>query len=111
VSDLAQALRRQPVLKVSKPDPVTVDGGRGRYVEVRIPETVDSSTCVDDTVALFSTGSDDWGWTEGFVGQWWILNVDGKRVVVNGQCDTACATDDFDTLTTMADSVTFTRPE
>lgn len=111
VSDLANGLRDQPVLQVSKPDPVTVDGHDGLYVEVRIPETVDSSTCVDDTVALFSTGSADWGWTEGFVGRWWILKVGGERVVINAQCGTACADDDLDILTTMAESVTFTRPK
>jgi hypothetical protein len=111
VSDLAHALRQQPVLEVSRPDPVTVDGSDGLYVDVRIPDEVDSSTCVDDTVALFSTGSDDWGWTEGFVGQWWILSVDGKRVVINGQCDPACADHDFDALTTMAESVTFPRAQ
>jgi hypothetical protein len=109
VTDLATALRQQPVLEVSQPDPVTVDGNHGLYVEVRIPETVDSSSCIDDTVALFSTGLDEWGWTEGFIGQWWILNVDGERVVVMPQCDTTCTDNDFDTLTTMAESITFTR--
>ena len=52
VGDLAAGLRGQPVLEVSQPTPATLDGHRGVYVEVRIPETVDSSSCVDDTVAL-----------------------------------------------------------
>jgi hypothetical protein len=109
VSDLAAALRRQPVLRVGEPVPVTVNGNSGMYVDVRIPDEVDSSRCVADTVALFSSGSDEWGWEEGLVGHWWILDVDGERVVINGQCDTACADDDLETLTTMAESVTFTR--
>lgn len=38
VRDLANGLRDQPVLQVSEPDPVTVDGHDGLYVDVRIPE-------------------------------------------------------------------------
>jgi len=109
VSDLASGLRSQPVLEVSRPTPVTLDGNHGLYVELRIPDEVDSGACVDDTVALFSTGSDEWGWTEGFVGRWWILDVDGERIVVMPQCDATCTKDDFDTLTRMAESVTFTE--
>ena len=89
VSALADGLRGQPVLEVSKPDPVTVAGSHGLYVDVRIPESVDAASCIDGTVALFTSGSDEWGWQEGFVAHWWILDVDGERVVINGQCDTA----------------------
>ena len=108
VGDLAADLRRQPVLRVGDPVPVTVNGNSGLYLEVRIPDEVDSSTCVADTVALFSSGSDEWGWEEGFIGHWWILDVDGTRIVVMPQCDTGCTTGDFATLTTMAESITFT---
>jgi hypothetical protein len=111
VSDLVVGLRRQPVLDVSRPVPVRVDGHRGVYVKVTIPDTVDAASCVDSTVALFSINGDDdgWGWEQGFVGLWWIVNVDGARVVVNGQCDTDCSKADVATLTEMAKSVAF-RP-
>jgi len=105
---LASGLRSQPVLEVTKPDPVTVDGYDGLYVEVRIPDTVDADSCIGHTVALVTSGSDEWGWQEGFVGHWWILDVAGDRLVINGQCDTACAKDDLHTLDAMAESVTFT---
>jgi hypothetical protein len=61
VNDLANGLRAQPVLEVSEPGPVTVDSNHGLHVEVRIPEPVDSDSCVDDTVALFSTRWDERG--------------------------------------------------
>lgn len=109
--DLAAGLRGQPVLEVSRPVPVTLDGNQGLYLEVTIPDAVDADACVDDTVALFSTGADRWGWTDGFVGRWWILDVDGERVVVMPQCETTCSKDDFDTLTTMAESVTFSSDQ
>jgi hypothetical protein len=117
VADLAAGLRRQPVLRVSKPAAVTVDGHSGLYLEVRIPGEVDASRCVDDIVHLFSIGRtgdvlrEEWQWEEGFVGQWWILDVDGKRVVIMPQCDTDCTAHDFDVLTTMAESVTFTSDD
>jgi hypothetical protein len=110
VSDLAQALRRQPVLDVTRPVPVTVDGHQGLHLEVRIPEKVDTyRTCQNNTIKLFSTPDSSYEWHAGFIGLWWILDVDGARVVVNAQCDTTCSTDDLDTLNEMAASITFNR--
>ena len=110
VSDLTGALRRQPVLDVTEPVPVTLDGYRGLYVEVSIPETVETDRCVDDRVSLFESGGPD-GYIgqEGYVGRWWILEVDGERMVVMPQCDTGCTADELATLTTMTESITFTQ--
>jgi len=111
VSDLAGALRRQPLLDVSKPQVINVDGYQGLWVDVRIPIEVDASTCVNDIVRLFSSGQDSWGWVEGFMGRWWILDVDGERVVVNAQCDTDCSKSDWRTLQAMLESVDFIPDE
>ena len=116
VSDLARGLRRQPVLDVTKPVPVNLDGYRGLYLEVRIPGKVDAGSCVDDWVSLFESGGPDgYAWQEdwaspgeAYVARWWILDVDGERVVVMPSCDTGCTEDDFDTLTQMAESISFT---
>jgi hypothetical protein len=112
VSDLAGALRRQPVLDVTNPVPTTLDGHRGLYLEVTIPDNLDTGNCVDDRVSLFESGGPD-GYIgqDGYVGRWWILDVDGERMVVMPQCETGCTNHDFDTLTTMAKSVTFTGDE
>ena len=84
-------------------------------VEVTIPDRVDEASCVRDCVALYTspTRSPDWWDGEGgLVATWWILDVDGERWVVVTKCDTSrCTRDDFDTLTTMAESVTFVRDE
>ena len=117
VSDLAEALRRQPVLDVTKPVPVNLDGYRGLYLEVRIPGKVDADRCADDWVSLYESGGPDgYAWKEdwaspgeAYVARWWILDVDGERVVVMPSCDTGCTEDDLDTLTTMAESITFTQ--
>jgi hypothetical protein len=115
VSDLADALGHQPVLQVSEPAPVAIDGYSGLHLEVTIPDTVDASQCADGIVGLFSLGRngdilrEEWQWKQGYVGRWWILDVDGKRIVISGQCDNPCADRDIDTLEAMAESVTFTR--
>ena len=113
VSHLARALRRQAVLKVTKPLPVTLGGRQGLYVKVTVPDNVDPSTCVEGSVTLFEGGdeAEDDGWVgdAGYVGHWWILDVHGERIVVMPQCDISCPAQDFDTLTTMAESITFTR--
>lgn len=119
VADLADGLRHQPVLQVSRPAPVTVDGYSGLYLEVTIPDDVDASRCVDDIVHLFSLGKnadilrEEWQWEAGYVGRWWILDVDGQRIVVMPQCDSDndCTQHDLDVLTRMAESITFTRDE
>ncbi len=115
VSDLAYAVRRQPLLRVTKPRPVTLDGRHGLYVEVTIPDKVDASACSGGIVSLFEGGdeaeADGWAWHEGYVGHWWILDVQGERVVIMPQCDTSCVAQDVDTLDTMAESVTFTRDQ
>ena len=109
VSDLAGALRRQPVLDVTKPIPGALAGYRGLYLEVTIPAEVDAGSCADGYVSLFESGGPD-GYVGygGYVGRWWILEVDGERIVVMPEC-TVCTDDDLDILTTMAESVTFTR--
>lgn len=119
VADLADGLRHQPVVQVSRPAPVTVDGYSGLYLEVTIPDDVDASRCVDDIVHLFSLGKnadilrEEWQWEAGYVGRWWILDVDGQRIVVMPQCDSDndCTQHDLDVLTRMAESITFTRDE
>jgi len=107
--DLADALRDQPVLQVSKPQPISPDGRRGLWVDVRIPSEADAAECVEGSVDLFSGGSADWGAEEGFSGRWWILNVNDERVVANAQCVNDCTHEDWRALQAMLESITFTR--
>ena len=111
VSDLAEALRDQPLLQVSKPVPVTLDSHKGLYLEVRIPLRVDPRPCTDNKIALWSQGPDGWLWEPGYLGRWWILDVHGQRTVVMPQCDTTCPDTQLNTLTQMAESITFTTKQ
>ncbi|RYP79972.1 hypothetical protein EKO23_24805, partial [Nocardioides guangzhouensis] len=106
--DLARELAAQPLLEVHDRTRVTLHGARGVYLEVRVPPDVDTTQCQDvgdttDDIELFRTeGGERWSWAQGYVGRWWILDVNGERVVVMNHCDRGCTKEDLATLTRMA---------
>jgi hypothetical protein len=103
---LANAVAAQPDLVTSEPEPVTLGGASGYYLEIRIPENDEGSTCGEGH-QLFRTGTTTWSWGPGLT-RWWILDLDGSRVVVMNFCDRTCTRENLQKLTTMAESVTFT---
>ena len=106
-ADLANALAAQPVLVTSTPDPVTLGGAAGYYLEVLVPTNLDESACVDE-VQLYRTGTTTMAWEQGYLARWWILDVHGERVVVMNFCDQSCTRENLQKLSTMAESITFT---
>ena len=111
--DLANALAAQPLLKVTRPKPVSITSGRGVYIEVRIPYRVNSAACQGGDVALFTwkRPPDWWEVPAGSVMNYWILNMDGQRLILAGWCEITCTEADFEVLGRMAESVTFEREE
>jgi hypothetical protein len=110
--DLARALAAQPALKVTTPKPFSITGGHGFYIEGSIPDRVNSATCQNGRIALYTATRRPANWDEVSSGQvwtYWILNVHGQRMVLVGVCDTTCNEQDVKTLTGMATSVTFER--
>ena len=93
--------------RTSAPAPVTLGGASGYYLEVLVPTNLDESTCVDE-VQLYRTGATTMAWEQGYLAHWWILDVHGVRVVVMNICDVSCSPKNLRTLTTMAESITFT---
>ena len=82
VEDLVTAIRNQTVYRLSPPTPVAIDGARGQYFELRIPAGYDASQCVDDQVGLPGNPGSSNNMAPGYLGLWWIVDVDGQRVVV-----------------------------
>jgi hypothetical protein len=105
-ADLTKALAAQPVLVTSAPHPVTLGGAAGYYLEVLVPTNLDEAAC-DAEVQLFRTGATTMAWEQGYLARWWILDVHGVRVVVMNICDVSCSPKNMQTLTTMAESITF----
>jgi len=107
--DLATALAEQPVIRVRDTGPVTLDGAEGVSLTVRTPRGYDAADCArPGELVLFSTGDEDWTWLPEYDGRWWILDVDGQRVVILNHCDRACSRDEIAQLRAMTESVTFT---
>jgi hypothetical protein len=109
VDDLARSIASQPVWRVSTPRPVTLDGVRAIYLEIELPVRVDPADCVDGSVSEWEAGHDGMATTTTFRSRWWILEVAGQRLLVQGRCYDTCTEGDLDTLSAMAESVTFAR--
>lgn len=111
--DLAEALAGQHLLDVTRPEPVSLTAGRGIYVEVRVPDRVNSAACQGGGVALFTwrRPPDWWELSAGNSVIYWILDVDGQRSILAGFCETTCPDADLEVLEGMAESVTFERRE
>jgi len=107
VRDFARAMREQPVWRVSTPRPVTLDGHRGLYFEIELPAGVDPAECVDGAVSEYESGRDGMATTQSYQGRWWVLEVDGERLVVMARCYDTCSELDLDTMSAMAESIEF----
>lgn len=47
--------------------------------------------------------------TKSYQGRWWVLEVDGERLVVMARCYDTCRELDLDTMSGMAESIEFQR--
>ena len=109
VRDFTRAMRRQPVWRVSTPRAVSLDGHKGLYFEIELPARVDPARCVDGAVSEYESGQDGMATTRSYRGRWWVLEVDGERLVVMARCYDTCSEADLDTMSAMAESVEFGR--
>ena len=92
VDDLVTALVDQEITDATKPSDVELDGYRGKYLRLSVPAGF-KSTCdrdVNSTVEEFRflNGQGDAVWwlgagdATGIVGDVWVLDVGGKRVLI-----------------------------
>ena len=85
VQDLADALGRQRITDTTEPVPVTLDGHDGLYLELTFPAEMDFGPCLEPELYVWE--ADDrvgarWEDILGVVDSYWILDVDGRRVVL-----------------------------
>ncbi|HWJ82869.1 MAG TPA: hypothetical protein VNS55_11585 [Nocardioides sp.] len=107
VDDLVRALGELPVYELSRPEPVELGGAEGSYVEARIPRSYDASQCEGQDVQLPGNPDTAVSGAPPYRGRWWILDVDGQRVVVQQNC-WDCSADELDGAAATAESITFT---
>jgi len=84
VADLADALEGQKLTASTKAVPVSVGGHDGLYLELTTPEDYDYGACREDSLTIFRTSpSESRSIGESWVDHYWILDVDGQRVVLS----------------------------
>jgi len=121
VADLATALVDQE-LTVSEPaDPVTIDGYDGLHVRLEVPPALDTTGCDADPATpstaefRFMDGPGDSVWwlgavdAPGLIGQLWILDVDGRRVVIQTAAFVDAGEARQDELAGIVSSIEFAR--
>jgi hypothetical protein len=104
VEDLAEALVAQKSTDASAPEPVTLAGYRGLYVELASPRDV--SKC-DQHPGLWGDPGSRGIYSDDQVDLLWILDVDGQRLVVDAAYGPTATTSELDELTSMVKSLEF----
>lgn len=107
VDELVEALSDLAPYDVSRPTPVQLGGADGTYLEARIPDTFDASQCTGGKVQLPGEPATAVGGKPPYLGRWWVLDVDGQRVVVQQNC-WGCTPAELDGEAGIPRSITFT---
>jgi len=107
VDNLVGAIRKQPIYRAGRPEPIEFEGAGGQYFELRIPRGYDASSCRDGQVGLPGNPGANNNMSPGYVGHWWIVDVEGQRAVVQTLCN-QCDPQTSEPITRMVQSITFT---
>jgi hypothetical protein len=107
VEDLVRAIRDLPVYQVTSPEPTGLGGAEGIYVEARVRRTYDASRCDGGAVQLPGNPTTAVSGPPPYIGRWWILDVDGQRVVVQQNC-WGCSVREFENAPRTPWTITFT---
>ena len=110
VDDLARALTDLPVYQVSRPVHVQLSGTDAIYLEARVPRSFDDSRCEGGAVQLPGNPGTAVSGPAPYLGRWWVLDVDGRRVVVQQNC-WGCPAGRFDEAPQTPQSITFTSTD
>jgi hypothetical protein len=98
----------------SQPVPVTLGGYDGLYVELKLDaeKKLDFSTCREDQITIFEStrkGRNHSIATPDTVERYWLLDVDGERIVLTGAVTPETTDSQFEQLTEIVESVQFVR--
>jgi hypothetical protein len=112
VDDLAAALARQERTTTTKPIPVTVDGHEGLYLELTSPRRFDYQACGPDGLQIWETGGTDGRVLgEPVTDRYWIIDVDGQRVVISALTLPAATSETVKLVTGVVETIAFVNPE
>ena len=106
VDELARALVATKSIRATEPEPVTLAGYQGQYVELAGPRHL--NRCGDPKAGLWTSADGGRGiYNDGQVDLVWILDADGQRIVVNAAYSAGSTASDIHKLTAMVESLEF----
>ena len=107
--DLVAALEAQKMTSTTTPEPVSLAGHDGVYLELTASERIRPKTCTNRTFEVWSSGPDGhWLLFEpGQVDRLWLLDVDGQTVVLDARSVPGVTQDQVDVITDIVESVHF----
>ena len=87
VDALVFAMQVQELTEAGKPTEVVIDGFPGKYLRLEVPADLDTSGCDVGEFRFWDGPGDSVWWVgaldaPGLIGEVWVLDVDGQRVVV-----------------------------
>ena len=107
VEELAAAFQRQRLTRVTAPVPVTVDGYKGLFLELRVPQGIDFAVCAAYNVWESDPAGARHMESPGQFDRLWMLDVEGDVVVLTVSADLDVPKSAIDQLTDMVESVDF----
>ena len=85
VDDLAQAIVAHPAWTATEPTDIRIDGRAGQLVTIMIPLDAPLPADGDGAYYLYAdpAGGGIWGWLPGQTFDWYIVDVDGERLIID----------------------------
>jgi hypothetical protein len=110
--DLVAALDAQKMTSITEPEPVSLAGHDGVYLELTASERILPRTCTDRVFEVWRSGADGhwWLFEPGQVDRLWLLDVDGRTVVLDARSVPGVTPHQVDVITDIVESVRFVDP-
>ena len=109
VEDLGEALEALALLSPTRPVPVAINGHEGLYLEMSAPD-LDYQKCQTNDVAFWHSAAGDrdlYSGVAGAVVRIWILDVDGRRAVLNTYAEPGATKAQVERLRKVVESARF----
>lgn len=109
VRGVAEAFAQQQLTSSTRPRKIELAGYRGLYMEVTTPKHLDYGACDDAELNLWAGDPDGTYWTRmpGMVNKLWILDVDGRPMMISVAVPPAATGRQVDAMDDMVEAASF----
>jgi hypothetical protein len=105
VDDLVQMLLSHPDWETSGPTDITIDGYPGQLIQLTIP--ADAENGESYWLSVDAVGGGIYGWAPGQTFDWYIVDVDGQRYIIDAFHYPGTSEDDLAAQRAVVESVQF----